>query len=54
MATRTEVSRDRAELRDSRNVATFTQAMKKTAPEADARTAPMRRMPPATSGVMPV
>jgi hypothetical protein len=40
--------------RDRRNVATFTHAIRKTAPAAAKSSERTRSMPPATSGVSPV
>ena len=53
-ATRTDVSWERADARESRNVATLAHAMKNTAPAAAGSSVAMRDMPPAASGVRPV
>src|SRR3954466_14417825 len=53
-AMRTLDSRDLLDDRDSRNVATFAQATKKTAHPADVSKALIRAIPPDTSGDSPV
>ena len=53
-AIRTDVSCDRAEARERRNVATLAHAIRNTAPAATGSRVPIRDMPAAESGVIPL